>query len=94
MAIPIRGLASQTPPTPGQAVNALSPGLIGGYINNPITNTQNLYVDPTQPASTNANGTTMILVPGQTFHAIPNSTLHVSVASQIPNHPFIAIQWS
>lgn len=94
MATPTAGLAWQTPDTPGEPVNALGPNLSGGFISNPPNAPGPLYVDPTGPASTTANGTTLALPPGQPFYAIPSSTLPVSVASDFSNHMFTAVQWA
>lgn len=93
MATPTAGLASATPGTPGQPINALAANLTGGYILNPSTAPGLLYVDPTGPASTTANGTTLALPPGQPFYVIPGSTLPVSVASTFPTHQFVSVQW-
>jgi hypothetical protein len=93
MALPTAGLASQTPATPGEPIDVLPAGLMGGYITNPEFATGPLYVDPVTDASTTGNGTTLALPPGQTFFAIANSTLPVSVASDEANHSFIAVQW-
>jgi hypothetical protein len=93
MATPTPGIASQTPAIPGQSVNALSPNLTGGYIFNPADAPTYLYVDPTGPASTVANGTSMALAPGSPYYAIPGSTLPVSCASNVPNHTFVSVQW-
>ncbi|HSY76779.1 MAG TPA: hypothetical protein VK890_07980 [Bacteroidia bacterium] len=90
---PTAGLASQCPAVPGNPINALSPGLTGGYIYNPNDAPGFLYVDPTGPASTVANGTSMALAPGQAFYAIPASTIPVSVASNIASHYFVSVQW-
>jgi hypothetical protein len=94
MATPTGGLASQTPATPDSPIFALDINLAGGYINNPLNSGADLYVDPVTDASTSGNGTTMALVPGQTFYAIPSSTLQVSVASRIANHVFVSVQWT
>jgi hypothetical protein len=90
---PTAGLAHITPGTAGQAINALDVNLTGGYVQNPPNATTNLNVDPTGPASLTANGTTLALTPGQTFLAIPYSTLPVSVCSSDVNHSFISVQW-
>jgi len=92
MTTPIAGLISQTSATPSAPLNAIQALLTGGYINNPFSATIPLYVDPTGPAII-GSGTAMALAPGQTFYIIPNSTLPVSVASTVANHPFIAVQW-
>jgi hypothetical protein len=91
---PVVGLAWQTPATPGTPVNALDVNLRGGYIYNPIDAPANLFVDPVVPASVTANGTTMALVPGQSFFAISFSTNFVSVASTIASHSFVSVQWA
>lgn len=93
MTIPTVGLAFVCSTTPGQAVNALDANLAGGYVENPLTAPGNLYVDPTGPASTSANGTTSAIAPGQSFNAIPYSQVPVSVASNFPSHQFISVQW-
>jgi hypothetical protein len=93
MATPVRGPNYSTPATPGVAVNALNSNLTGGYVINPVDAPGVLYVDPVGPASTLANGTTLALQPGQAFFAIQTSTLPVSVASQIPSHNFISVEW-
>ena len=93
MTTPTPGLAFITPATAGTPINALDTGLGGGYIVNPASSTANLNVDPTGPASLTANGTTLSLPPGQTFFAIPNSTIPVSVVSSIPDHFFVSVQW-
>lgn len=90
---PTAGLASVTSPTPGTPINALDVNLAGGYIFNPVNAQGPLYVDPTGPASTTANGTTLALEAGQTFYAIPYSTLPVSVASTLSSQSFVCVQW-
>jgi hypothetical protein len=93
MTIPTAGLAYVTSDTPGTPVNALDVNLAGGYIENPITAPGTLYVDPTGPASTAANGTTSSILPGQSFDAIPYSAVPVSVVSQFASHQFVSVQW-
>ena len=93
MTIPTAGLNYICPGTPGVPVNALGTNLIGGYIMNPVNAPGTLYVDPTGPASTAAHGTTSALAAGQSFYAIANSTVPVSVASNFPDHQFISVQW-
>jgi hypothetical protein len=93
MTIPTAGLAFVCSATPGTPVNGLGTNLTGGYILNPISAPGTLYVDPTGPASTSANGTTSGLSPGQSFYAIAGSTVPVSVASSFANHQFVSVQW-
>jgi hypothetical protein len=93
MTIPTVGLAWTTGRAAGIPVNALDAGLTGGYIVNPASSTADLMIDPTGSASLAANGTTLALPPGQTYFAIPNSTLPVSVVSSVPDHIFVSVQW-
>jgi hypothetical protein len=90
---PTPGIANITSSIPGQPVDALSANLSGGYIFNPSGSPTNLYVDPTGPASTLGNGSSMAIQPGGTYYAIPGSTLPVSVASTVPNMGFVSVQW-
>jgi hypothetical protein len=94
MATPVPGLAWQTPDTIGQPVDAISANQSGGYVSNPFNAPGPLYVDPTGPASNEANGTTIALPPGQPYYVIPNSTLPISVASDFVNHAFVSVQWA
>jgi len=93
MANPVPGLASQTPILPNTPIDALAAGLTGGYIYNPSDAPTTLYVNPTGPASTAVDGTSIGLLPGHTFYAIPGSTLTVSVVSTVSSHRFISVQW-
>jgi hypothetical protein len=93
MTIPTAGLNYICSGTPGVPINALGTNLTGGYIMNPVNAPGTLYVDPTGPAAVTANGTTSALAAGQSFYAIANSTVPVSVASTFPNHQFISVQW-
>ena len=84
----------------GNSVQVTEGTAIGGWIINPasaidqgISRPDILYVDPTGPASVSPNGTSMALAPGTPYYAIPGSTLPLSVASNIPNHAFISVQW-
>ncbi|HXB12891.1 MAG TPA: hypothetical protein VNZ45_12970 [Bacteroidia bacterium] len=90
---PTPGIAHITSGIPGQAVDALQGNLSGGYIFNPANSPAVLYVDPTGPASTQGNGSSMAIEPGGTYYAIPGSTLPVSVASNVPNMSFVSVQW-
>jgi hypothetical protein len=93
MTIPTAGLAYICPLTPGTPINALGTNLTGGYVMNPVSAPGVLYVDPTGPASTTANGTTSALSAGQSFYAIAGSSVPVSVASTFASHQFISVQW-
>lgn len=101
MTIPLAGLASQTPATPGLPVNAIASNQSGGYIVNPLSavdqglaTAEVLYVNQVGPSDTQANGTTIALQPGQSYTVIPATTTPVSVASLSPAHKFTAVQWS
>jgi D-lyxose ketol-isomerase len=100
MATPVVGLATSTPTTPGQAVNAISANQAGGYIVNPLssvdqglTDAEPLYVDQVGAAGTIAYKTTIALQPGQSYTIIPNTTTAVSVASASASHRFTAVMW-
>jgi hypothetical protein len=100
MATPVQGLATQTPSTAGQAVNAIDINQAGGYIVNPaaasdqgLPTPEALYVNQVSAAMLQANITTVALQPGQSYTVIPNTTTPVSVASVSPNHKFTAVMW-
>jgi hypothetical protein len=100
MTTPVAGAASQTSPTPGVAVIAVPANQSGGYIVNPLLasdqglgTAETLYVNQVTSASENANGTTIGLVPGQSYTVIPGTTTPVTVVSTSPNHKFTAVCW-
>jgi|SRR5215469_4291334 len=97
---PVAGPASQTPGTPGTSIVAIDANQSGGYITNPfsatdqgLTTAEVLYVNQVTLASTNANGTTLALQPGQTYSIIPNTTTPVNVSSMSANHKFTSVEW-
>lgn len=101
MTTPISGPATQTPPTVGQSVIAISNNQSGGYIVNPLLASDQglpvaevLFVNQVTLADTQANGTTIALQPGQSYTVIPNTTTPVNVSSPTPNHRFTAVQWA
>jgi hypothetical protein len=100
MTTPVAGLASQTPATAGQPVNAIDVNQSGGYVVNPaaaadqgLSAPEVLYVNQVGPATLQANGTTIALQPGQSYNVIPSTTTPVSVASVNANHKFTSVQW-
>jgi hypothetical protein len=100
MSTPVAGLISQTSSTPGIPGNAISPNQSGGYIVNPaaaadqgLAVAEVLFVNQVGNATTNANGTTIALQPGQSYTVIPLTTTAVSVAALSANHKFTAVQW-
>jgi hypothetical protein len=92
MTTPTKGPAFRTGAA-GTPINGLDANLAGGYIVNPLNAGVSLLVDPTGPASTVANGSTLAIPPGQPFYAIAGSTLPVSVVSTLDNHTFVSVQW-
>lgn len=91
---PQAGPSSATGPTPGVPVIALGPDINGGWITNPSTAAQPLYVDPTgNNPNLTEGGTTFIIYPGGTYIAIPGQTTVTKVASSDANHSFSAVQW-
>lgn len=96
---PAAGLVS-TITTGGTAVTALNGPANGCYITNPLTATDQgimtaeaLYVNPTTTATTTGNGTTVSLVPGQTWFCPANSSLPVSVNAATSSHAFVVVRW-
>ena len=86
--------------TGGTAVTAVTGPVRGCYITNPTSATdegigtaENLYVNPVTTATSVGNGTTLTLVPGQTFFCLPGQTTNVSVVAATTAHKFTAVQW-
>lgn len=86
----------------GTAVIVAGPNPNGGYITNPISAVDQglpassapepLFIDPTgKPATTQGNGTTFRLEPGQTFELIPGQTTTTSVNAATTGHKFSAV---
>jgi hypothetical protein len=99
MSTPVQGLAVQTGAA-GTPVNAIAANQNGGYIVNPLSAADQgtpgagvLYINQVGPASTQANGTTIGLQPGQSYSVIAQTTTPVSVASGFANHKFTAVSW-
>lgn len=102
-ATPAAGAASEVT-TGGTAVVALSGPIGGGFVTNPpnaasqgIGAAENLYLDMVgTPGSTDAdgNGTTVTLVPGQTF-VLPSLATGVSVRvnAATSGHKFSVTKW-
>jgi hypothetical protein len=91
--IPVAGPNSTTGPI-GQPVIALGANINGGWIYNPSTATQPLYVDPTGNApALSEGGTTFPIWPGETYLAIPGQTTVTQVVAPDANHAFAAVQW-
>jgi hypothetical protein len=72
----------------------------GCYITNPtsltdqaIAGAENLYVNPVTTATTTGNGTTLTLVPGQSFFCIPGQTTSVSAVAATTGHAFTVVVW-
>lgn len=81
--------------TGGTAVTALSAGhrTAGGWIQNPITATQNLGINEKGTATgTTSAGDTTFIAPGQTYSLSPSANA-VSVISSDSTHPFSGYGW-
>jgi len=88
-------LAISTVTTGGTAVTAISANgrTAGGWIQNPITATQNLGINEIGTATgTTSQGNTTFIAPGQTYKLAP-STNAVSVISSDSSHPFSGYGW-
>ena len=88
---PVAGTNS-TVPSGGTAVPAAPGGVNGGFITNPATATEPLYVDPTGANATlGAGGTTFALQPGQTWNLIPGQTTPTTVNAATNGHSFSCV---
>jgi hypothetical protein len=84
---------------PAVPVQAAPPNINGGYIVNPLSagdqglaTAETLYVDPVSPApGLEANGTTVALLPGQSFDLIPGTTLPTTVVTPSGGHMFTVV---
>ncbi len=86
--------------TGGTPVIAISANANGGYITNPALNTDQgittaeaILVDPVNPPSLSANGTTVSIQPGGTYLVIPGSVNPVYVNAATGGHKFTAVQY-
>jgi hypothetical protein len=86
--------------TGGTALVAVTGPVRGCYITNPTSSTdqaigsaENLYVNPVTTATTTGNGTTLTLVPGQSFFCVPGQTTNVSVVAATTAHAFTVVKW-
>ena len=101
MSTPTAGLATQTPSTAGQPIDAVAANVSGGFIINPLDPAdqglvvgEQLFINQVGPAALSANNTTISLQPGQSYSVIPGTTTTVSVASVQANHKFTCVQWT
>ena len=89
---PIAGLVSIVT-TGGTAVTAIAASPNGGFITNPSTATEYLFVNPVTTATTTASGTTFGLAPGQTWEVIAGQTTVTSVNAVTSGHAFSSVSW-
>ena len=83
----------------GTPQTIVGPNPQGGFITNPYTSTDQgigaaepLFIDPTgNSATTQGNGTTFRLEPGQTWELIPGQTTTTSVNAMTSGHKFSVI---
>src|SRR5215469_7710219 len=101
MSTPVVGPNTTTSATPGTAVIGISSNQAGGYIVNPalaadqgLATAESLYVNQVTNAALQANGTTIELLPGQSYSVIPSTTTPVTVSAPSASHNFTAVQWS
>jgi hypothetical protein len=87
------GLVSQIT-TGGSAVKAVGPSPNGGFITNPATATETLFVDPVGLCGTLAAGGTIFgLAPGQSWDLIPGQTTPTYVNAASNGHTFSVVVW-
>lgn len=89
---PVPGLVSQVT-TGGIAVIAVAAAPNGGFITNPSTATEYLFVDPVGSAGLVAEGTTFGIAPGQSWSIIPGQTTPTSVNAASNLHAFSVVVW-
>jgi hypothetical protein len=85
----------------GTSVVVIGANPQGGIIQNPIDSTDQgisavepLYVDPTgAQATTQGNGTTFRLEPGQTWNAIAGQTTSTSMNAATSGHRIAGVSW-
>ena len=87
---PQPGLVSQVV-TGGTPVTVVAANPNGGYIQNPVTATETLYVNPVGAAGTTANGATFGLSPGAVWEIIPGQTTPTTVNAITGGHIFSAV---
>lgn len=104
MATPVniaQGLAVSVANGGGAGTLVFPAGINGGKIINPptaadqgISPAENLYVNPiSDTPGVVANGTTLVLYPGQVWEAIPGQTTPTYVAAATTGHKFTAFYW-
>ena len=87
--------------TGGESVIAIAASPNGGYIVNPLTNTDQgisaaepLIVDPVGSATLlTANGTRFALQPGQSWPVIPGQTTPTFANATTSGHKFSVVSW-
>ena len=84
---PVAGASSQVV-TGGTAVIAALANPNGGFITNPASATETLFVDPVGSAGLAAEGTTFGLTPGQTWSLIAGQTTPTTVNAASDGHQF------
>lgn len=89
---PLPGLISQVS-VGGTAENVFPTNIQGGFISNPFTSNEVLYVDPINDAGLEAIDTTFALQPGQTWQVPAGQSTKTSVNSPDSNHTFSSIYW-
>lgn len=89
----VAGTTTITTGGTSQTVFAAGTLIRGGYITNPSTATENLYVDPTGAAATTTEaGSSFALLAGQTFLLGPTANA-VTVNAATTGHAFSAVRY-
>lgn len=79
--------------TGGTPVQAAPGAVNGGYITNPATATEFLFVNPVGAAALTEGGTTFALQAGQTWTMIRGQTTPTSVNAASDGHIFSVVVW-
>lgn len=83
-----------TVPVGGTAVIVFPAGIEGGYVVNPATATEPIYIDPVGDATLVEEGSTFALQPGQSWTAIEGQSTTTTVNAATNGHAFSAVYWT
>ena len=89
---PTPGLVS-TVATGGTAVTVFPANINGGFIQNPSTATEYLFVNAINNATTTAQDNTFGIPPGGSWEAIPGQDTPTTVNAVSDDHTFASTYW-
>ena len=89
---PTPGLVSAVA-TGGSAVTVFPANINGGFIQNPSTATEYLFVNAIDSATTTAQGNTFGIAPGGSWDAIPGQNTPTTCNAVSSGHAFSSTYW-